>query len=63
MSNVGTLSPVEFERCRQELAPSPEEAWRGLPWEISLHEARRTAARAKKPILMVVWSGHPLGCT
>jgi hypothetical protein len=40
----------------------PQEAWRDVAWQLSVLEARDLAARAKKPVFMLVRSGHPLGC-
>ncbi|HYT93635.1 MAG TPA: hypothetical protein VEL76_33260 [Gemmataceae bacterium] len=56
------LSAAEFEKLRRLLQPSREEAWQQLPWKLSLLEARDQAARAKKPVFLLVRSGHPLGC-
>lgn len=52
---------AEFARLQALLKPSGE-AWRRLPWEPSILEARDRAAREGKPIYMLVRSGHPLGC-
>ena len=57
------LPAAEMEALCRELEPPADEAWAGLPWEISLLEADRVAAAAGKPLVMVVRSGHPLGCT
>ncbi|MCI0463925.1 MAG: hypothetical protein L0Z62_43885 [Gemmataceae bacterium] len=56
------LSAAEFEKLHRLLQPSREEAWQQLPWKLSILEARDQAAREKKPIFMLVRSGHPLGC-
>jgi hypothetical protein len=56
------LSAAEFERLHRLLRPSREEAWPQLPWKLSLLEARDQAAREKKPVFLLVRSGHPLGC-
>jgi hypothetical protein len=56
------LSPAEFQELHQALQPPSDEAWRELPWENSIVEAVALAARDKKPLYMLVRSGHPLGC-
>ncbi len=59
---AGGISVAEFERLYRALRPPRGEAWRALPWETSLLAARDRATREKKPIYMLVRSGHPLGC-
>jgi hypothetical protein len=56
------LSVARFEQLHQQLQPSKDEVWQQLPWKLSLLEARDQAAKEKKPIFMLVRSGHPLGC-
>ena len=58
---ASALDDAEFSRLHALLKPG-EEAWRHLPWEPSILEARERAAREGKPIYMLVRSGHPLGC-
>ena len=58
---VPALTQEEFQKLHRELQPA-EEAWRALPWHTSILEARAQAAKEKKPIYMLVRSGHPLGC-
>jgi hypothetical protein len=53
---------AEFAKLHKELQPPKDELWRTIPWQLSILEARRLAARAKKPIVMRVRAGHPLGC-
>jgi hypothetical protein len=36
--------------------------WTRIPWKYSLTEARKLAAKARKPIFMVVNTGNALGC-
>jgi hypothetical protein len=38
------------------------QAWTTIPWKYSLTEARKLAAKAKKPIFMVVNTGNVMGC-
>jgi hypothetical protein len=40
-----------------------EDKWAGIPWQTSLWEARKVAAKEGKPILLWEMDGHPLGCT
>jgi hypothetical protein len=56
------LSPTEFARLHRELQPPRDEPWRTIPWKMSITDACRLAAREKKPLVMRVRSGHPLGC-
>jgi hypothetical protein len=56
------LTLVEFEKLHKELQPPRDELWQSIPWQVSLLEARKLAAQEKKPIVMRVRSGHPLGC-
>jgi len=56
------LTDREFEQLHRELQPPRDEAWRTLPWKLSVLEAQEQAAREKKPVFMLVRSGHPLGC-
>ena len=56
------LSIAEFEKLHKELQPPRDELWQSIPWQVSLLEARKLAAQEKKPIVMRVRSGHPLGC-
>jgi hypothetical protein len=55
------LSVAEFRKLHRELT-TPRETWQSIPWQLSLLEARDLALRQKKPIYMLVRSGHPLGC-
>ncbi len=57
------LTSEEFGKLHKELRPAGDEAWRTIPWKVSLLEARDLAAREKKPIFMWSMDGHPLGCT
>lgn len=55
------LSRADFERLHKELFAS-KEAWQEIPWRLSILEAQAAAVKEKKPIYMLVRSGHPLGC-
>ena len=55
------LSEAEFEKLHAELTPE-RAAWEAVPWRLSMLEACAAAAKEKKPVYMLVRSGHPLGC-
>lgn len=55
------LPVAEFEKLCNELKAC-REPWQSIPWQVSVVEARARAAREKKPVYMLVRSGHPLGC-
>lgn len=57
------LPEAQFRRLHRELQPRADEAWRTIPWKISLLDAQRAAAREGKPIFIWSMDGHPLGCT
>lgn len=57
------LTVEEFQRLHQELRPSKDDAWRTIPWRISLAEAQALALQERKPIFMWSMDGHPMGCT
>ncbi len=53
-----------FEKLIALIKPSAgEDKWANIPWQTSLWEARKIAAREGKPILLWEMDGHPLGCT
>ena len=56
------LSEAEFKKLHTQLQPPKDEPWRGVPWKDTIHEARDEAAAQKRPVFMLVRSGHPLGC-
>ena len=53
----------DFEHLRVALRPHTAEAWRQIPWQVSLWTALSIADRERKPVVMMLRSGHPLGCT
>jgi len=59
---VKTLDAETFRKLHAEMAPRGER-WMEIPWETDLQAARQRAARERKPLLMWVMDGHPLGCT
>jgi hypothetical protein len=56
------FTDAEFQKLHKQLQPPAEELWRTIPWKTSILEARALAAKEKKPLVMRVRSGHPLGC-
>jgi hypothetical protein len=52
---------ADFDRLHRELF-AQKEAWQEIPWRLSLLEAQAAAVKEKKPIYILVRSGHPLGC-
>lgn len=62
--NKTALSAAEFTALHTAIAPrGPQERWMEIPWQTDLAAARQKAAHEKKPLLMWVMDGHPLGCT
>jgi hypothetical protein len=56
------LGEAEFKSLHEKLAPPKGEAWRSIPWTVSLVEAQNRAAREKKPLFIWSMDGNPLGC-
>jgi hypothetical protein len=59
---IEPLTQAEFEKLHAELQPPKDELWRTIPWKTSILDACKLAAQDKKPLVMRVRSGHPLGC-
>lgn len=55
------LSDADFKELHGPLI-SAKEPWEAIPWRLSVREAQADAAKEKKPVYMLVRSGHPLGC-
>jgi hypothetical protein len=56
------LSDAEFARLARQLHVKSQ-TWASVPWHTSVTEARKQAARDKKPIFFVVNTGNCLGFT
>ena len=56
------LSQADFDTLHQLLHPAKQEPWQAVPWKLTILEAQAQAAKEKKPVFMLVRSGHPLGC-
>lgn len=63
VAHAEDFTEKEFQKLCRQLKPSADEAWRTIPWKISLLDAQKTAAQEKKPIFIWAMDGHPLGCT
>lgn len=57
-----SLDDAEFRRLHEQLKPSGDEAWRSIPWKVSLVEAQNQAAKEQKPLFIWSMDGNPLGC-
>lgn len=62
-ADVSPLGAADFKDLHQSLKPSEDEAWRRIPWKISLLAAQRQAVEEGKPLFIWAMDGHPLGCT
>ena len=57
------LSAAEFDKLLVAVRPvAGEDDFDKIPWRTSLWDARVTAAKEGKPILLWEMDGHPLGC-
>jgi len=56
------LTVSDFETLHERLQPGSDEAWRTIPWRLSLLDAQAAAAEEGKPIFIWAMDGHPLGC-
>jgi hypothetical protein len=57
------LPASEVASLLEQVRPRPgEDLFATVPWQTSLWEARRQAAKDGKPILLWEMDGHPLGC-
>ena len=58
------IAPDQFRQFQSVIKPTKDEdKWAQIPWQVSLWEARKQAAKEGKPILLWEMDGHPLGCT
>ena len=61
---VASIGDERFQALHRKSAPRGDrERWAEIPWQTDLPAARRKAAEEKKPLLMWIMDGHPLGCT
>ena len=59
----GGLTDEDFRKIHEALRPSKDDAWRTIPWKISLAEAQALELKEHKPLFMWSMDGHPMGCT
>jgi hypothetical protein len=53
----------QIDKLLAMIRPSEgEDPFTTIPWQTSLWEARKLAAKEGKPILLWEMDGHPLGC-
>lgn len=58
------LTRETFDAWRDYIGPKDEELrWKDIPWRPSLWQAVIDAQHDRKPILLWVMNGHPMGCT
>jgi hypothetical protein len=62
LAGPGDLTEAEFRKLHEQLRPTGTEAWRSIPWKVSLVEAQNAAARERKPLFIWSMDGNPLGC-
>ena len=55
------LTEAEFKKLKAVL-DLKNQPWTTIPWKYSLTEARKLAAKTRKPIFMVVNTGNVMGC-
>ena len=58
------LVAEDLEEWRERLLPRVDElAFTEIPWLTSFGAGLREAERQRRPLLLWVMNGHPLGCT
>ncbi|MCK5941482.1 MAG: hypothetical protein KAI24_05885, partial [Planctomycetes bacterium] len=58
-----TLTPANLTAWRDHLAPqAAEERWRAIAWRPTVADGLQDAARQRRPMLLWLMNGHPLGC-
>ena len=58
------LTDADFAALRDRVrAGESERLWEDLPWLTSYHDGLQKAAEERRPLLLWVMNGHPLGCT
>jgi hypothetical protein len=57
---LAEFTEAEFKKLKAKLDVHSQ-PWAGIPWQVSLTEARELAAKTKKPIFLAVGTGNPLG--
>ena len=58
------LSEESYSIWRKYIKPNKKDLlWKSIPWKSSFKEGMIEANIMKKPLLLWVMNGHPLGCT
>ena len=58
------VTEERFRALLSEITARPkEERWTEIPWKTDLKTARQVASQTRKPLLLWIMDGHPLGCT
>ena len=58
------LSPDNYEMWKDFIKPTEKElAWSQISWRSTFYDGLIDADNYKKPLLLWVMNGHPLGCT
>jgi len=57
---AGDLGDAEFKKLCETMHVK-NQPWAAVPWKVSVTDARRAAAEAKKPIFLMVNTGNCLG--
>ena len=55
------ISLTEFQKLHKQLQIKGQ-PWAAIPWQLSITEARKLAAKENKPILLSKGNGHLLAC-
>lgn len=55
------ISLTEFQKLHKQLQIK-DQPWAAIPWQLSITEARKVAAKENKPILLFTGNGHLLAC-
>lgn len=59
----GGLTEEEFRKIHEEFHSSKRNAWRSIPWQISISKARELALKEDKPLYIFAPVGNILGST
>jgi hypothetical protein len=61
---VPALDEASLPAWRDHILPAPDElAWASIPWLPSYREGLLAAQSQRKPLMLWMMNGHPLGCT
>jgi hypothetical protein len=56
------LTDANFQIIFDAVQPPKVEAWKSIPWHVSIVEAARQAEKEGKPVFLWQADGWPLGC-